>query len=336
MRTIYFSIVCIFLLVAGATVARAHSGVANVVDFGADPTCTVDSTSAIHAAIASTSHSVSFGFDPVAEVYFPPGTYCVSSINATGYNGLHLKATHGTVIIRNRFQTTSLPIIDASGSSSITISGIIVASQQEPYASVGFLLSDTAETGKCNKNTLKDVGSLGSFVHAALYIRGCTNSAYSRSAFQQQNPNGPALFIGGVSPWGTPSAYQNLPDPWVVRPSGDHAFFQCEFHASFISQGFSPTIRLWDVSNIAFHSVLVDNSTDDGTAHILINGSVAGLQLYGAKFYSEGAKPSYDIIENQGALVSPTVVGSQINQNGVLGNLFTGTPPVTPFVGGSY
>jgi len=312
----------LFCLLAGPVQA------ANVVDFGADPTCGTDSTQAIHDAIASTTHSVSFGFNTAGDVYFPPGNYCVSSINATGFSGLHLRATHGTVIIRGNFQTTPLPIIDASGSSSITISGIIVASQAAPYATTGILLSDTAQGGRCNKNTLRDVGSLGLFHHAPLYIRGCTDNLIEGSAFQQDNASGPTLFIGSVNPYATPSAYQTLAPQWTAQAAGENTFAQCEFHSQKAG-GNGPVTWLYNTYSVRF---IGGNSDANGpnAVHVRTSGDVRSIIWMGTLFYSEGGSPASAVIDNAGYLESLVLLGVNYSQhNGTSGLVLSGNPVVT-------
>jgi len=301
---------------------------ANVLDFGADPTCSADSTQAIHDAIASTTHSVNFGFNTAGEVYFPPGQYCVSSINATGLSGLHLRATHGTVIIRGDFQSTSLPIIDASGSSSITISGIIVASQSPPYATTGILLSDTEQGGRCNKNTLRDVGSLGHFHHAPLYLRGCTDNLIQGSAFQQDNAYAPTLFIGAVNPYATPSAYQTLAYQWSQQASGENTFVQCEFHSQK-SGGYAAVTWLYGTYSIRFFGGNSDANSLN-SVHVRTSGDVRSVSWIGTLFYSEGGSPAFAVIDNAGYLESLVLLGVNYSQhNGTSGLVLSGNPVVT-------
>ena len=96
----------------GGTVARSaqdrSADVANVLDYGADPTGVVDSTTAINAAIVG---------KPARDVYIPPGTYRINGqINVTAgttLRGASIKTTFLTV--DQSFSQTANGVISLNG-----------------------------------------------------------------------------------------------------------------------------------------------------------------------------------------------------------------------------
>lgn len=305
----------------------------NIVDFGADPTGVLDSTEAIQDAIEATfAPQPTLGVQQTAgKVVFPTGIYRVSTINATNLNGLYLEAVPGTVILYADQQTTSMPVIDLTGSVSSIVEGIIASGQKvsqnvppNVVPSTGFLISDTVEGGRSTKVTLKNVGTIGWFAHAALYMRGATDSLVQDSAFQQYNPNGHTLYLGGVNPFSTPS-HANLAAPFTSQITSDLTFFHCEFHGNFLGGQSTYTTRLWDVQKVTFLTGLSDAT--GGPGHVILNGNVRGLKYDSVLFYSEGASPAYTIIENQSNLNTLNLHACSITGN----NASSGPAITNPF-----
>ena len=317
----------------------------NVVDFGATPDGSADSTQAFHDAIAATFvPQAKFGPQQTAgDVFVPPGAYKVGSINATDLQGLRLRCIPGTVGLYADQQSTPMPVLDLAGSSNCEVEGLILAGQQYLNAAApavmptcGFLIADTAPGGRSTKNTIRKCGTVGWFLHAAMLLRGATDHLITDTALQSQNPLTHALYAGAVNPWNTPS-HQPLAPQWTKQPCGNLTFLHAELHAVFSQPSKTHTTRFWDCDAIRFVGGLSDNTggpaPDDGPGHVIINGEVYGLVYQGLQFYSEGGAAAKCIIDNQGVLVRPSLrVCNVTRHNATVGPVIVGNAPVNPIL----
>lgn len=108
------------VLASGSTTARTLSARfgerVNVLDFGADPTGTSDSTAAIALAAAALPNG--------GVIYFPAGTY-LKDANQTGFTNIYFEGEHRTrTIIRARVQATTTSTLLISTGNNLSCSNL--------------------------------------------------------------------------------------------------------------------------------------------------------------------------------------------------------------------
>lgn len=311
----------------------------NVVSYGATNDCSTDSTAAINAAIAAARHaSPSFGLAYTgSRVFFPPGIYCVSSINATQTAAITLEAAPSSVIIYGNQQVgTPRAIIDMTGSSGSTLNGIIVSGQNPSgtapavIPAAGFLLAQSSAAADCNKNRLSNSGTLGQFTNAAVYMYGCTDNIFDGSGFQQGKLDAPVLFHSSTNDFGIASAYTTIATGTMV--TGENSFYSVEFHSAKSALSTSPAVSLKDAYAVRFYG---GNNDANGatTSHFYFQGTNNAITVNGVQVYSEaGTLPAY-VFESNGATINGLVVtGVHALFNAFSTSEFSGAGFVNPIV----
>lgn len=313
----------------------------NVKDFGAKGDGSTDDTAKCQAAIDAakalgTAGGVTIGpLTTASLVWFPPGRYCVSNLDCTGFNGLTLAGNPGSVILyADKQATSSKPVFDFTGSSNCQVAGLIVAGQTPGGAdpsiipTIGYLLAETTTGGDSNKNRMDNCGSLGKFTVAPLVIYGSTDNAFYSCAFQQRTTDKPALFVSNTNSYSFSSPYKTI----ATAPSntGDNTFYSCEFHGA--ASAAIATLQIYSVDNLRFYGGNCDNSSN---AHsVLFNGSSKQVLFSGVKFYSENGSAPPDLFYADNApCLRLGIVNCHTEDNAFSTNLVNGTGGVD-FTGG--
>lgn len=309
--------------------ARAEFG-CNGADSSTDQTTRYQAAiTAAYTAAAARSRNV--------KCVFPSGLSCVSSLNFTGYAstfGVEFEAPGTLVFYADKQVSTGKPIIDLTGSSFIKLTRIIAAGQTPAGAdpsitpSVGFLVAQSSGGGDSNKNSFHEIGSLGKFGNAAIYVFGSTDNGWYNCAFQQKKTDAPCLYAGTSNGAAVTSPYITI----ATSPGacGDNSFFQVETHCPASGTAYSQDFN--GIDNTRFFGGNCDNS---GPGQIRFQGTNRVILYSGTKFYSEtGVAPTDLIYNNNGATSQLVLECCNTDDNAFSTNLVNGTGTPT-FYGGS-
>ena len=191
---------------------RFADKVINVRDFGAKGDGITDDTDAIQRAINVAAQLEENGDDrrwekgfksyDAKQVFFPSGSYAISSLNLTDRSNIKLTgeaAPWGVRLYANK-QTQSKPVVDATGSTVVLENMTILAqnidgSRPNILPSVGILLASSERGGDSTANGLQYVSILGYFAKAGLYIYGSNDNSFVHTAVQSWEDGASALVI---------------------------------------------------------------------------------------------------------------------------------------------
>lgn len=300
-----------------ATYSLIDGAPINVLDYGADPTGTADSTAAINAAIAY-ARSLPAG----GSVYIPEGTYAVTEINATSASADFTKG----VIIQGagRLATRIVPfaagnvLLNMMGSNNMLIEGMTFQSISQQSQCAIFMARSTTSTN-CNNNKFRDVYTEGNYSKASVVCNGSESTSWFNSRFENSNAAADYLtFWSGGNPGiaalqnitvvnggtildtGNPNTdnrmfgsefYSPYTDATIVRFSGSvgYAMFGCA-----VIGGTNNNVRLVQYGDIVggrfngpveWHGCHFEVFGTGNTAHYLDDGNAAGVLFAGISSY---------------------------------------------------
>lgn len=196
----------------------------SVTSYGADPRGRQDSTAAFNEAIARAKEfdvfALSNELDVAISIYVPRGSYLVSSIDFCGLVAVELigDSWQSGAIIYGTEQTTPLPILDCTASSSCRIRGLTFAGETpggdatDVMPSCGILLGNRLDVpGTCTRMNISACGTLGRFSGAGLAAVGASEMVISDSCvFQNKRGDAHGVFISDRNTLGIVSAYEDI------------------------------------------------------------------------------------------------------------------------------
>jgi hypothetical protein len=176
---------------------REHaSGYVNVKSFGAKGDGIADDGPAIRAAVQA-------GYD----VFFPPGTYRVtSSIDLTFSTGKRLRGA-SAVASRIVGQVAGYAVVDASGANAVTLENLWIEGAQGPALPSAGVLFYRAKSGVTSgSHRIVGCNVTGHYSIASVVTVSSEGNAYSNSAFQNLEPGGMAFADSSSNVTGVASA----------------------------------------------------------------------------------------------------------------------------------
>lgn len=283
---------------------------------------TVPIQNAINDARSITQGPAYSTLSRAAIVLFPYGGYSVSNLDCTNCAGLHLigKASWGVALYGDRQVTSSKPILDFTGSSSCSIQGITLHGQTPGGAdpsiipSCGLLFAQTTAGANSNKNHVQDVGTLGKFTNAAVYIYASTDHYFQACAFQQAQNGQPCMFIGNTNNYSQTSPYRTIATG--TQTTGEMTFVSVELHDLATGSGASTvkTLQMQGVYSIRFFG---GNNSCSGPAHVELLGTCRNLLFSGVQFYSDNGTTATHVIGSNGTNVYGLTLEVCDYQNGI-------------------
>lgn len=298
--------------------------------YGADPTGVADSTTAFQSAINAARNLAGNEICPSphggALIIISPGSYTISSLDVTRACGLEIMGV-GNSSVSFYAQTqasTSKPVFDFTGSSGIYLHGFTINGQTNAgiaptvVPTTGMLFAPTSVGGDCNANRVDNVGALGFFTIAAVYIYGCPDLLFEHNGHQSWTNGSPALWVTGTNDGSITSPYQTIATG--SQPTGEMIFNRCEFHdlakdpvtGVFISPSTTITVRIISSYGLRFYGGNISNSAGatQGFVHFEGAGAIRDLIFDGVEFYGDHGVSGGPVFYNNGTLVQSLAVRS--------------------------
>lgn len=320
MRAILFLLACtdLFAQLVDYPLQVRRKPMFDVRQYGARGNGIANDTAAIQAAInaARAIAGPSCGGTGVAsgQVFLPPGSYVVSTLNMTNSCGLQLIGSGSwSTFIYGAAQSVSRPIIDMTACRSCAVKQLLVRGHTAVggvpavIPTVGILLAESAALGDCTANHIEHAGTLGYFTRVAVYIFGCTDNFFEHSGIQLWG--GGALVVLGIDANNTlaiTSPYMTLATG--PRPSGDQTFIQQEVHdLTFISTP-SPSavvgILLNSAYAVRFFGGNNGGSQNSSNAQVYFGGTGnRNITFSNMQFYSDDGTPAVNVFYANGTQV---------------------------------
>lgn len=318
-----------------------------VVQYGADPTGTTNSTTAINNAITDACRGAPIGFGGTGgRVWFPPGAYLVNGgLNLTNIqNSCSLESTGITSAVLKTNSATNA-ILDMVGTASVTIKNLLIDGQSGT-ATYGALLA-LSSLHACDVNFFENVSFVGSF-YVPLNIYGCSDGQFNKMSQQSYNPSSPAIiYISNTNDFGAVSSYATIGTGNVQ--AGDWLFIGSDLHdLSTVSPPTSSTVAPiyinGSMSPIKFIGGVVGAPTLCANAGLFtLNSSSGGLNqgltVQGMQFYGDnGISPQcfFKVVANStgltvqgnhglaGSSYIAFLAGTSLSGASITGNTFTG------------
>lgn len=158
----------------------------SVKDFGATGDGTTDDTTAINNAIAYLKSLARGG-----NLYFPAGTYSVSSVNASSFGDAFSKnlRMYGDGIFASRIvgNTTGKIVVDCIGSNNIEIAELFIGNTGGAVPQTGLLLARSTTSQNCNGGRITNISIDGSFSIAACISIAAESTVWVAPRFSNTN-----------------------------------------------------------------------------------------------------------------------------------------------------
>lgn len=271
-----------------------------------------DDTTAINNAIAAVM-GVGGG-----KVLFKSKYYLVTSINATGLNGITLQGNKGginangigTVLVP---ASTSYFVVDLTGSGKPALNDLQIGTTRTAFTGKGAILAaQISGNAGATLVTLRDVFVTGSWAVDPLYVYGVGDSVARDCVFWNYKANGKgAATVTRDNPDSVTSNYKTIATG--EQGTGNWLFEACEFHDQKSGVGATTGwgLRLRGASNMSLLKCLISSSTSSYgavLAQIVIATNVSSPVFDRCAFYTEnGTAPANSVFIDSGATFSSPV-----------------------------
>lgn len=315
----------------------------DVRQYGATGNGGTDDTAAINAAVAAARAGRGI-------VFFPAGSYSVTSINMTGCQGVTLQGAgvQATTIMPHAGATN---IIDGVGSSGCILRDFQIGAFNATGAQTAILLaSDSAHPSGLDRWHLENLYVSGSYSKATLYVYGIVSStAVNCDFYNYQSGGGTVAFFTSQNTASAASAYATITAATINTT--DWTLVGCEIHDASASVSGMP-LRINGTGSVsgdlrfvggnisAFGSGSVNANQYvyfDGTTHNVVfagttfyadvgpnplfvtnvaSGTLTGLAMFGCvvnaatTVFAGAALTTYDQVFYRGAVTAPSIIGN--------------------------
>jgi hypothetical protein len=281
-------------------VADHLSGFVNVRSYGAKGDGVTDDTAAIQAAIAAGS-----------DIYFPPGSYRVSSIDGSG-GKLSLKRLRGQgPLTQLHGKTAGVPVLDLAGSHRVSLDNFWIVGDATNVPSVGILAYRTQDNVSHGNHDIRSVEVKGDFSLASVITVSSEEITYSRCFLENSYPGAAALSISATNILGVTSPHITLPNA-PVGGNTVHRFIGGRI-ASYASGNATQSTLILDTVRHANFDGVYWYSAPGSRSAIELRGIVTALGLHGG----DG--------ENYGSFGIYLAAGASVNQF-LLDGWYSGRP----------
>lgn len=255
-------------------VDRSNDFGVNVLDFGADNTGAIDSTTAINAAIVKfKSIMAAGGSGATYTLKIPPGKYLVTApVSLEGINtrGAVVDATGATLL----GQTGGLPVLSLYGSRWLNLQGLHVFGSSSSPPSIGIQYGRSS-TLSCAEGRWNNIVVEGTFSFTGVYLFGCESQSYQSMMVRNLStaPSTFALVLDGINHWGV--APLTLAAAAADTPVGMHEVWMPHINlATFGTDAASAPIWVSHVEGLRIEGYMAGSSQQNV---ILWAGTAAGV-----------------------------------------------------------
>ena len=272
---------------SGYTVADKLAQYVSVKDFGAVGDGVTNDTAAIQAAINFVKARTYGG-----AVYFPAGTYSVSSLNVGNPVNdfkptltLYGDGVRATRILGN---ANGSIVVDALGRNFLCIHDLTIGTQAGVIAQTGLLLARTTTSNNCNNGRFTNLNVEGAFSIASVCAIASESNKWVGCRIENTNSAAPSrcLYTSTTNDIGIVSALGTL----TTSSNTDNKMFGCEFYNT--QNGCNPVV-FSEAAGYYFSGCTIVTGTRTGTVRLVtykctVSGIFSGAVVWDGCHFEAG------------------------------------------------
>lgn len=305
-----------------ATYSMIEGAPVSVLDFGADPTGTNDSTTAIQAALDATIN-LGFSNKDAKTLYFPAGKYLVTSLNIGGIGGVTTEdAYNKTIVCEGEIFGTNASgkIIEIEGAYQCAFYGLNVknlstaSTSHAVKASRSYAINFYSCLFKGGEYAFQLQGNLNNFF-------GCFFNGASRAGFAMIGASADNLVNNGYG-----CGYEdNTGYGLEINRSSGSTPFDFVNHGAYFEGNDLGHVRIYNnLGNVSFedcyfamNDTLLDGITYGGTVSSTINNK---SRVENCTFVANGVGIAFNCVSRESGTASTAMGGVTYRGNRLLGN----------------